>query len=176
MTARRAGMDSHARLSRCAVAGLAVTLMVSLVSGCRTQQTTDFNRTRIAGAVYDDVGQPVAGALIRIARRQAVSDTLGRFRVDGVAPGTHTLEVSAANHESHHSSVEIQSRTQFLRVQLPSITALVDQAIAYLEESAVDAAGEIAARLEVAAPDDRRTLILREFLSNTVDQHSEARP
>ena len=60
MTARRASRDGHARLSRCALAGLALTLLVSLVSGCRTQQTTDFSRTRIAGAVYDEVGQPVA--------------------------------------------------------------------------------------------------------------------
>jgi len=151
-------------------------LVLPLVSGCRTQQTTEFSRTRIAGAVYDDVGQPVSGALIKISRHQAVSDTLGRFRVEGVAPGPHALEVTAADHEPHRSSVEIQSRTQFLRVQLPSITALVDQAIAYLEESAVDAAGDIARRLEAAAPDDRRTLMLRRAVSATAEQHSELIP
>lgn len=176
MTAPCSGNTKSRRLRRSVIACTALVLVLPLVSGCQTQQTTEFSRTRIAGAVYDDVGQPVPGALIRISRHEAVSDTRGRFRVDGVAPGSHDLEVTAANHEPHRSSVEIQSRTQFLRVQLPSITALVDQAIAYLEESAVDAAGDITRRLEAAAPDDRRTHMLRRALSATADHHSEVIP
>lgn len=161
------------RCRRSVIAYTSLALVLTLLPGCRTQQSTDFNRTRISGAVYDDVGQPVPGALIRISRQQAVSDTFGRFRMEGVAPGSHALEVTAPNHEPHRSSVQIQSRTQFLRVQIPSIGALVDQAITYLEESAVDAAGDIARRLESAAPEDRRTQLLLRAVSATAEQHSE---
>lgn len=141
--------------------------IVALAVGCKTQQSTEFSRTQIAGAIYDDVGQPIPGALIQIARHQAVSDSLGRFRVDAVAPGQHPLSVTAPAHEPHRSSVEIQSRTQFIRVQLHSITGLVAQAITYVEASAWRAVADIANRLEAAAPDDPRTRLLQELVSGS---------
>ncbi|MFW5695648.1 MAG: carboxypeptidase-like regulatory domain-containing protein [Alkalispirochaeta sp.] len=171
---RRATARLHWRQS--AVAVLLPAALILLLGGCRTQQAAEFSRTQIAGAVYDDLGEPIPGALVRIARRTAVSDTLGRFRVDGVSPGKHSLEVTADKHEPYRASVEVQSRTQFIRVQLPALTTLVDQAIAYLEESAVEAAGEIARRLEEAAPDDRRTHMLRQVVSQAGPPPAEGAP
>lgn len=155
---------------------LALCAVLPLTVGCRTQQTTEFNRTHVVGAIYDDVGRPISGAHIEISQRQAVSDTLGRFRVNRLPPGNHSLVVTADAHEPHRTAVEIQSRTQFIRVQLYSIITLVDQAITYAEASAMGAAEEVARRLEAAAPDDRRTILLRRLVSDRQELHEEGTP
>src|SRR6185503_16982373 len=43
---------------------------------------------RLAGSVVDTAGRPVSGAWIACGARVARSDELGRFEIDGLAPGS----------------------------------------------------------------------------------------
>jgi len=47
----------------------------------------------VEGTVSDRRGEPVAGAQVRLGRAEGSSDRVGRFRVEGVAPGTQIAEV-----------------------------------------------------------------------------------
>jgi Fe(3+) dicitrate transport protein len=63
------------------------------VSTARAQATGS-----VAGAIVAaETGEPIAGALVRLVEqgREASSDRSGRFRIDEIPPGTHTLEATA---------------------------------------------------------------------------------
>lgn len=64
---------------------------------------------RVVGHV---LGRPVDLARIALepGHRQALADTLGRFRVDSVAAGTYALDVRRAGYEARRDSLAISDR------------------------------------------------------------------
>jgi hypothetical protein len=144
---------------------MAVLLVALFLTSCTTQQTTDIDRTAVVGAVYDEVGRPVVGARISFGLRRGITDAAGRFRIENLRPGRYDITVVAAEHARHASAVTVQSRTQFVRIQMTSLGGLVDEAILELTIGAVDRAGDVLARIEEVAPDDPRTEMLRRIIA-----------
>lgn len=149
-------------------------LLVALVlTSCTTQHTTDIDRTAVAGAVYDEVGRPVVGARVTIGIRRGITDAAGRFRIENLRPGSYDVVAIAPDHERHESTTSVQSRTQFLRIQLTSLGGLVDEAILQLSLGAVDQARAVTLRVEAVAPEDPRTEMLRRIIDGTTAGEEE---
>jgi hypothetical protein len=145
----------------------ALLLTALILTSCTTQHTTDIERTALIGAVYDEVGRPVVGAEVTIGIRRGVTDAAGRFRIENLRPGSYDVVAVAADHERHESMTSVQSRTQFLRIQLTSLGGLVDEAILQLSQGAVDRARAATLRVEAVAPEDPRTEMLRRIIGGT---------
>ena len=63
----------------------------------------------LAGTVTDPSGVPIGGATVRIpaVARAATTDSAGGFRLDGLAPGRHTLTARAPRFAPAESSITI---------------------------------------------------------------------
>jgi hypothetical protein len=144
---------------------IAMVLVALSLTACTTQQTTDIDRTAVVGAVYDEVGRPVVGAHITFGIRRGITDAAGRFRIENLRPGRYDVTVVAEDHARHASTATVQSRTQFVRIQLTSLGGLVDEAILELSLGATDRAGDVLARIEEIAPNDPRTTMLRRIMT-----------
>lgn len=153
----------------------AVLLVALCLASCATQQTTDIDRTAVVGAVYDEVGRPVVGAHVSFGFRRGITDAAGRFRIENLRTGQYEVTVVAADHAPHESTATVQSRTQFIRVQLTSLGGLVDEAILELSLGDVDRAGDVLSRIEAIAPDDPRTAMLRRVVRQTEADSGEER-
>jgi hypothetical protein len=80
---------------------------------------------RIVGTVLDRDRQPIPGAKLRLVadaedaipggRRKLVADDEGRFRIDGVAPGSYLLRASSPRHHAAESPVTVQRRLELER-------------------------------------------------------------
>jgi hypothetical protein len=98
-----------------------------------TQQTA---RIRVTGRVIDESTEtPVATAVVRLERvsRPVVTDTLGRFILDGIPSGKHRLEAERIGYVTAITDVELsQGDTLIIEMQpqpviLEAITALADR-------------------------------------------------
>ncbi len=155
------------RLPVSAVVFVLIPAMLLIVSGggCTSRRSTDFSRDQMVGVVYDETGTPVAGAIITVDRfRRGVSDTFGRFRVIGVPAGTRTVVVSADGYETAQTTVILENRTRLVRVDLVSLAGLADLAIAAVEQNRWEYLSGIVRRMAAVAPEDPRTVLVRQIL------------
>ena len=83
-----------------------VLLAAGLVSGVAAQPAP----VAVIGHLYDlDDGLPIEGAVVALADMSAsgVTDALGAFRLPGVPPGTHVLQVRHIAYGTHEHGVEV---------------------------------------------------------------------
>lgn len=137
---------------------LVITLLTCASCATRVQQP---GPVTLVGLVLDEHHRPVAGALLRLGVRSAISDTFGRFRLEDVAPGHRRLIVEARGHESTSEEVIVEGHSMLVRVRLQTVDGVVDQAIAAIERGArPELLQSLLSRLRTAAPDDSRTHLL----------------
>lgn len=88
-----------------ALFGLAIAIPVTAVA----QSDSRGVASGVTGRVTDASGVPVSGAAVRIPvlARVATTHSAGDFRLDGLAPGRHTLAVRAPRFAPAESSVTI---------------------------------------------------------------------
>ena len=88
-----------------ALFGLAIAIPVTAVAQSDSRGVAG----GVTGRVTDASGVPVSGAAVRIpvVARVATTDSAGDFRLDGLAPGRHTLAVRAPRFAPAESSVTI---------------------------------------------------------------------
>ena len=134
------------------------------LTGCASQPVTEFTRTDLTGAVYDEDGVPVAGARVSIGRKTAVTDAFGRLRIRNLPRGIHTVRAIAPGFEPVDATVAVHSQTRFIRLRMWSVAGLVDLAIDALDPGSPERALAALARLEAVAPSDPRTRALRELV------------
>lgn len=147
-----------------------------LLGSCATQRVTPERRVALTGAVVDDRGQPVAGALIRVGLRRAESDSGGRFRIDSIAPGTHRVVVTCAGYEPLFHTLNVASRSDYARFRVVGVAGLIDQAITLLSVNADEDARAIGIRAARLAPDDERVELLETVLETTLETALETPP
>jgi len=85
----------------------------------------------VRGVAFDSLrGRPLAGAFVTLdGAANVASDSAGRFRFDGVRPGTHTLAVQHAALDSAGltgiaSQVAVVDGTEDVRIATPSFATL----------------------------------------------------
>jgi iron complex outermembrane receptor protein len=83
--------------------------MGALALGFASQLLAQGTGAIVGRVLSADTAEPVVGAFISIdeARPVAQSDTAGRFRIDGVAAGTHTLRVHRVGYLTVARSVDV---------------------------------------------------------------------
>lgn len=91
---------------------MVVTVLLSLgfVSGAAAQSVP----VAVVGHLYDlDDGQPVEGAVVSVAGSDArgVTDVRGAFRLSGVPPGAHVLQVRHIAYGTHEHAVDVPKDT-----------------------------------------------------------------
>jgi len=124
--------DLQRRLGSVAVSGLvclAFVLLPSLPSRARAQEPAAGPvQTDLSGVVLDATsGTPVLSATVTLVdgARRALSDSVGAFRIPGVAPGPWLLEVQALGYERLLLPVTAAAAMEALEVHLqPSPIAL----------------------------------------------------
>ncbi|MGB8031905.1 MAG: TonB-dependent receptor [Terracidiphilus sp.] len=85
----------------------------------------------VSGNVTDRAGEAIAGAVVRLSAaggttQHGVSDASGNFSLDGLAPGTYELSVSAANYQRLEESVVIAEGGTDFQIKLePMISQTV---------------------------------------------------
>jgi Carboxypeptidase regulatory-like domain len=87
--------------------------LVSLTSGA--MPTIEIRLESLAatveGQVTDGTSEaPLAGATVTLAHRTTVTDSAGHYRLEGVPPGAHTLQVSLEGYGAHHLHATIEPR------------------------------------------------------------------
>ncbi|HEY5339567.1 MAG TPA: TonB-dependent receptor, partial [Candidatus Aquilonibacter sp.] len=89
-------------------------------------------QTVVEGSVSDAAGKPVAGVAVLVsapaARASAQTDSSGRFRIEGLPPGTYAIDVRAARFEPYAGRIEVGEQTPplqiVLSVSMPSLRVI----------------------------------------------------
>ncbi|MFP4211393.1 MAG: carboxypeptidase-like regulatory domain-containing protein [Alkalispirochaeta sp.] len=144
--------------------GVLVVAIVAFCTGCVTETVTDAGRTVLTGRVYDENAAPVAGATITSGRFRGISDSSGRFRIDGMPHGTRRFIVSAESHEEIVTDIQLYSPGVYSRITLWSLPGLIDRAIHLLHAGATGEVQTIYRRSLSVAGDDERVRLLGEIL------------
>lgn len=93
-------------------------LLCALTSGIQAQP----NSARVRGSVHDSGGGPVALAQLTVLKVVSVSDSLGRFLLEGLPGGASTLLVRRLGFEPFAMSLTLtDGRTDSIRVVLAAL-------------------------------------------------------
>lgn len=78
--------------------------LLSAVAPATAQQ-----RGAVEGRVVTTAGEPLPGAVVELegTDRVARTDTAGRFRIDGLAPGTRAVDATAVGYRSARTTVDV---------------------------------------------------------------------
>ncbi|MCK9284611.1 MAG: carboxypeptidase regulatory-like domain-containing protein [Rhodocyclaceae bacterium] len=111
-------MNKHARISASIPAAAAL-----LLSGLAFDATA----ARVAGAVADSAGKPIAGAIVSLTdakgRAESVySDAAGMFALDAGLKGTLTLRIRKRYHEDYTAKIAASANGKPMAVKLADIT------------------------------------------------------
>jgi RNA polymerase sigma factor (sigma-70 family) len=93
-----------------ALVGVAPHKVTVALAGAATNVVIELSRgLAIAGRVVDAVGKPVPGARVRLDEDAAssLSGSDGRYRLEGVSPGHHTVTGEATNHSPARATVAL---------------------------------------------------------------------
>jgi hypothetical protein len=135
-------------------------LLFVACTGCTTTTVTDANDAVLVGRVYDENAVPLSGATVESGRFRGISDSSGRFRIDGIPYGTREFAVSRRDHESVTTTIRLYSPAAYARVTLWSLAGLIDRAIHLLNAGTPDEARGIYHRcVPIDAPDERVRLL-----------------
>ncbi len=145
---------------------LVMAVITVVTGGCTTSRSPGLLRDQLIGVIRDERGNPVAGALVSTSPlRRSRSDSAGRFRIENLSTGNHTLTVSAEGHQGVTQQVYFASRTQFVQVTLVSLAELTEQAIAALHLGYYQRAQLVADRMMQVNPDDERTVLVLQLIA-----------
>ncbi|HEX7419649.1 MAG TPA: carboxypeptidase regulatory-like domain-containing protein [Thermoanaerobaculia bacterium] len=104
----------------------------------------------VTGTVVDPSNAAVAGATVNLGAQNTLTDSLGRFRIEGVPTGRNTIDVKAASFTPLRQRVDVTPSMQPLVLHL---------ALAALQESVeVNAADDVRPVLDPSANLDTTTL------------------
>ncbi len=101
------------------------------------------------GTVIDPQGQPVKGAAVVVAdsalvQRTAVSAADGKFTVNGIAPGTYTLEISATGFATQVKRGVVVAPGAAVQVSIPLVLASVSEEVTVEAEADTSIAAQLA--------------------------------
>ena len=118
------GRSSLRRGVRCLLAGA-----VALVAGLVPLSPLAAQTGVVAGTVVGTAGQPIAGAIIRVAGTQlgTSSDATGRFRIPGVSGDSVTLEVRRIGYRAERFPVNVGNTD--LRLSLVEQSVVLDEVV-----------------------------------------------
>jgi hypothetical protein len=91
------GASQHVRLAGGSIA--AIEIRLEPLGGSLEGQVTDVGS-----------GAALAGATVTLAQWTAVTDSTGHYRLEGVAPGAHAVQVSLEGYGPHHLTATIETR------------------------------------------------------------------
>ena len=109
--------------------------------------TSAFAQCAISGLVSSSAGSPVAGAAVEVRSpalieqvRKAATDISGRYRLEGLPPGTYSLRVSAPDlGEGRYEGLDVRAgSTATLDVQLVGPGALSETVTVTARSAAID--------------------------------------
>jgi outer membrane receptor protein involved in Fe transport len=84
----------------------------------------------VEGTVLSARAEPIAGATVRLEARSAVTDAAGRFRIDGVPAGTHTVSAIRVGFAAAAQSVRIDpGATASVRLALTEQSLIMEQVV-----------------------------------------------
>ena len=85
-----------------------------------------FTQTTLRGVIVHK-DQPAAGATISFGKRNAVSDSAGRFSFSSLAAGKHLLHITMTGFEPIHEYISIvENETRDIRIELTEMPASLD--------------------------------------------------
>ena len=109
-------------------------ILVILLMGLNTKA-----QQGITGSVKDVESRPVTGATAHLLNTQkfAVSNSDGKFSIDGVSAGTYTIELSAIGFATKASEITVKEKEnisfdfqlQNALIQLEAVTVTADNAV-----------------------------------------------
>jgi len=94
--------------------GTVLTIAAGVVFAAVGELGTAQHPALISGVITDTTGRGLPGATITVvsadgARRAAVTDSSGRYRVDGLTPGRYALEASMAGFDTKVTEMSVSS-------------------------------------------------------------------
>lgn len=137
--------------------------LVGISAGCAGTPRERATPTMAGGVgfVTTELGEPLAGATVRVGLQQAVTtDAFGRFVLDALPQGTQRVRVDAEGYETVVERVPFTDRAHVLHVRLVGIDDLVDRAIAAAQAQRIDELRRLTARVAAIEPDDDRLALL----------------
>ena len=107
-------------------AAAALALLVLPVAILRAAQPAA--RQLFEGTVYDSTGAVLPGVAVTLdadaAKAQTTTDPAGRFRFDGVEPGSHVLQVEMPGFRALRQSIQLKSDADWNRVVMLQVGEL----------------------------------------------------
>lgn len=113
----------------------------------------------VAGTVVQASATPVVGARVSVSvvQRAAITDERGRYRIDGLAPGSYELVVTSVGHQPEHRTVRVdEGGTTTADFTLRDGSILLSQVVVSATRSARPAS-EVAATVNVLPPEQVRS-------------------
>jgi hypothetical protein len=94
--------------------GVVLTLAAGLLFAVLGELATAQQPALVSGVITDTTGRPLPGATISVVsenggRRTAVTDSTGRYRVDGLMPDRYTLAASMAGFDTKVTEMSVSS-------------------------------------------------------------------
>lgn len=118
----------------------------------------------IAGVVLDSVSEPIGGVTVQLGGIEAGTDQRGRFRIEGVRPGTYILEFSRLGYASASDTVEVAAgEVAVVTVRLREVAIPLDT---------LEARAERAARGEAMRRGTRTRVLTRAQIDSLAPQTS----
>jgi len=129
------------------------------------------NTGSIQGAVTDPQGQPVQGAAVVVAdsvqvRHTAVTALDGRFTVNGVAPGTYTIEISSPGFATKVKHGVVVAPGAPAQVSIALVLASVSEEVTVEAEADTSIAAQLAPVKALLDAGSARTEITSGYIRN----------
>jgi len=108
-------------------------IFILILTSCSTLRDRE-NAIDVNGMVYDFTNRPIPHSEILLGEEiQSITDINGRFTLQRVQPGLHTIIIRKSGFETYAEEIYIRDRAQIIYIRMPSqsqLLELVDDAIA----------------------------------------------
>ena len=142
-----------------------VTLAVAALCACVSDGdyvAGDFEAAPLFGMVYDLGGKPCVNAAISLDEETtAQTDINGRFVLQSVTKGSHTVNVRKSGYEDLNTKLDFVNRNQVLYLRVTSFDQLLAQTEQALSTRSFGEAESLFTRAEAIIEDDPVALFLK---------------